>query len=321
MSGLVINGREHLIPGLSIRNFLDDPELALRVGRPDGDNDGKKRTKPVSLVVLHTTKGIPGGSDKREQVIEPGFGPNTNAEDRTARFWAEDPRSSGAHLVVDHDGSVGCLADLQLVAAYHAGQHEVNERSIGIEMYQGSRAELYVEQISVVVALCNFLTAHFGIQRQIPSSYAGRPVKRLEEDGGRNVVGVIGHRDVSDNRGKGDPGDFVFEMLTKNGYERFDLRSGGDLGVWKKRQELLRAKTGRQLAIDGIPGPATVAALREAGYRDGLWTLPPKEPTGAGLIESLLDGFLPVFLSATSGDKMKALDAVAAWLARTRVHG
>src|ERR1043165_69108 len=98
MPGLIIGGKEVDVPGVAIRNFKDDPKLALRVGRSDGPNDGRTRTAPVTLVVLHTTKGIPGGTDKREQVILPGLGPDTKAEDRTATYWSTDPTQSGAHI-------------------------------------------------------------------------------------------------------------------------------------------------------------------------------------------------------------------------------
>ena len=44
MPGLIIAGKEVEVPGFKVRNFKDEPKLALRVGRPDGGNDGKRRT-------------------------------------------------------------------------------------------------------------------------------------------------------------------------------------------------------------------------------------------------------------------------------------
>lgn len=312
MPGLVIGGREVEVPGVAVRNFKDDPKLALRVGKPDGGNDGKTRTRPVSLVVLHTTKGIPGGTDKREQVILPGLGPDTKAEDRTISYWSTDPTPSGAHLVVDHDGSVGCLADLRTVCAYHAGQSEVNDRSVGIEIYQGSKAEMYEGQLDIVRRVVDVITRELGIQRQIPDYYRNKPIPRLDDGGGKDLAGVVGHRDVSDNRGKGDPGDAIMAVLAKNGYERFDFFLGADKVEWRKRQEIIRQKLGREISIDGIPGPQMVATLRELGYQYGLWVLPPKESSGKPLIESILDGFLPMFES-TAGSRQAAIDAVASW--------
>jgi N-acetyl-anhydromuramyl-L-alanine amidase AmpD len=312
MPGLIIGGREVPVPGVPVVNFKDNPKLSLRVGLPNGNNDGKRRTRPVTLVVLHTTKGIPGGKDKREQVIRPGKGPDTRAEDRTASFWSTDSTQSGAHIVIDHDCSVGCLADLQDVCAYHAGQSDVNDRSVGIEIYQGHQAELYDEQLETVRKVVDALTIAFGIQRQIPDFYRNRPVLRLEEGGGKDVVGVVGHRDCSDNRGKGDPGDAIFDYLEKAGYERFDFHGSRDLDAWKERQKQIRDRLGRQIVVDGIPGTVTLTALKELGYQHGLWALPPKSDTGSDLVASILDGYMPLFLSMFD-DKSEVYKAVGDW--------
>lgn len=318
MPGLIIGGKEVEVPGVPVRNFKDDPKLMLRVGKPDGNNDGKKRARPVSLVVLHTTKGIPGGKDKRPQILHPGLGPDTKAEDRTNAYWSTDPTPSGAHIVIDADGSVGCLADLLTVCAYHAGQHDVNERSVGIEIFQGSDASLYAGQLEVVVKVVDVLTAQFSIQRQIPDFYRNKPVERLQVWGGKDLVGVVGHRDVSDQRGKGDPGDFIMDYLEKAGYERFDFFAEADKVEWKKRQKMLAEKLGRQLSIDGVPGIGieTTSALRELGYQYGLWALPPKAEKGPGLLESMIDAFYPQLLTAAGGSKKKALEALTEWAKR-----
>lgn len=321
MPGLIIGGIEVQVPGVSVRNFKDEPKLALRVGRSDGANDGGARTLPVTLVVLHTTKGIPGGSDKREQVIKPGLGPNTNAEDRTATFWSTDPTPSGAPIVVDHDGSAACLADLKTICAYHAGQFEVNQRSIGIEIFQGNDAEMYEGQLEVVRKIVDVITASFGIQRQIPDHYRNNtPIPRLHVLGGRDLFGVVGHRDVSDQRGKGDPGDAPMEALAKSGYERFDFFTDKDKDTWKNRQVTLANKLKRSMSIDGIPGAQTTAALKDLGYKDGLWVTPPDPVPGSGTgsghgpFESLIDAFFPTLVTAFGGDAKKALDLISEWI-------
>lgn len=323
MPGLIIGGNEVQVPGVSIRNFKDDPSLALRVGRSDGANDGGSRTLPVSLAVLHTTKGIPGGSDKREQVIKPGYGPDTKAGERTATYWSTDPTPSGAHIVVDHNGTAICLADLKTVCAYHAGQYDVNLRSVGIEIYQGSDAEMYEGQLDSVRKIVDVITSVFGIQRQIPDRYINNvPVPRLKNLGGKDLVGVIGHRDISDQRGKGDPGDAIMDVLAKNGYERFDFYNGSDLVAWKSRQAALNMNLKNPLTVDGIPGPKTVDALKAQGYQDGLWMLPPptnqQSGTGTGSghssFESLIDAFFPTLVKAIGGDANKALDVITGWL-------
>ncbi len=315
MPGLIIDGKEVLVPGISIRNFRDDQKLALRIGRPDGMNDGGVRTLPVTLVVIHTTKGIPGGTDKREQVIKPGLGPNTSAEDKTALYWSTDPTPSGAHIVVDHDGSAACLADLKTTCAYHAGQFEVNLRSIGIEMFQGSNAELYEGQLDAVRKIVDVITAIFGIQRQIPDRYRiNTPIPRLQKSGGKDLFGVVGHRDISDQRGKGDPGDAIMDVLASHGYERFDFFADQDKEIWKTRQKQIGLSS-----IDGIPGPQTNAALKNKGYEYGLWVLPPSTGSGHSPIESLLDAFFPSLVAATEGDAQKALAVISNWLKQHQV--
>ncbi len=315
MPGLIIDGKEVQVPGVSIRNFRDDQKLALRVGRPDGMNDGGVRTLPVTLVVIHTTKGIPGGTDKREQVIKPGLGPNTSAEYKTALYWSTDPTPSGAHIVVDHDGSAACLADLKTTCAYHAGQFEVNLRSIGIEMFQGSNAELYEGQLDAVRKIVDVITAIFGIQRQIPDRYRNNtPIPRLQKSGGKDLFGVVGHRDISDQRGKGDPGDAIMDVLASHGYERFDFFADQDKETWKTRQKQIGLSS-----IDGIPGPQTNAALKNKGYEYGLWALPPSTGSGHSPIESLLDAFFPSLVAATEGDAQKALAVLSNWLKQHQV--
>jgi hypothetical protein len=260
--GAVINGVQVQVPGLACASWLDDPVLRL------GSGDKRPRiTRWVRGVVLHTTKGIPGGTDTRAQVVMPGLGTSTNAGERCGRLWSTDGRAAGAHLVVDRDGSVSCLADLLLDAAYHA--EHANEQTIGVEIYQGDQAELYDGQLDAVVLLCDWLTAAFGIQRQVPP-VGIRGVFPRAESGGADLVGVYGHRHVSSNRGPGDPGDAVFQKLVAAGYEQFDFDAGADIAAWKGRQ----AQAGI-VSPDGIPGPQTVAALRAAGRPDGLWVVRP----------------------------------------------
>mgnify|MGYP001569737073 FL=1 len=263
MPGLIINGREVPVPGRKVVNFLDDPRLTLKI-----PEDGRHRAAdaPVSLIVLHTTKGIPGGKDKRSQVIREGLGPDIGAELRVAKFWSTSDLQSGAPIVVDFDGSIGCLADLQTDMGYHA--RLMNTRSVGIEIYQGAGAELYRGQLDAVADLVDVLTAEFGIQRQMPDRYRGA-LRRLST-GAADFVGVVGHRDGDNNRGLGDPGDAVFDVLAARGYERFNLVTLQDRAVWRDRQVRINAR-GHRLTVDGLPGKKTRDALAAIGYRHGLW--------------------------------------------------
>lgn len=270
-TGLILDGKAVLMPGYHIENFVDNPELRLGLG------DFRPR-KPleranVHLIVMHTTGGIPGGSDLRLQVILPGFGPSTNAGERIVGSWTQDKnRAGGAHIIVDFDGRIYCCSDLIQTAAYHAGV--ANGPSVGIEVVQGhKRAELYAEQIKTAarfaVALCAIMPTP--IQRQIPKPYHGHPLARFvagQQTGTplSDVVGIVGHRDLTSNRGEGDPGAAIMDALEDAGCERFDFAHYEDIVVWKQRQAILNV-----LPHDGIPGTKTVDALRRAGHDNGLW--------------------------------------------------
>lgn len=262
--GIVIHGEIEEVPGLSVLSWHDEEALRLVKGE-----DCRRRYTPwVRGIVLHTTKGVPGGRDKRPQQILPGRGPSKGRAFRVAWCWSMDNRNAGAHLIVDFDGTVACLADLQSEAAFHAG--EVNEVTIGIELYQGDDAELYDGQLDCTVRLLDYLTRRFRIQRQIQWPYHCGPVERMAT-GGRDVVGIYGHRDVTTNRGAGDPGDAIFEQLRAAGYEAFDFERGEDRVVWTQRQAHLNCEFGTDLIEDGLPGPKTTAALERAGKPYGLW--------------------------------------------------
>jgi hypothetical protein len=265
----VVEGNREDVDGVPSTSWMEDPTHVPRLGL--GQDARQRSTRWVRGIVLHTTKGIPGGRDHRPQLILPGLGPSIGAAEAVARSWSRDPRQAGAHLVVDHDGTVVCVADLVLDRAFHAGT--VNDCTIGVEIFQGSRAELYEQQLAQVVRLVDWLTVRFGIQRQIPKRYMG-PITRLMA-GGRDVVGVYGHRDVTDRRGSGDPGDAIFDRLRAAGYETWDLERAEDKEVWRKRQGALCGGPAGRLDIDGIAGYQTVRALQATGRTGGMWVARP----------------------------------------------
>jgi hypothetical protein len=255
--GVIIRGKDIEVPNCVVKNFKNEPKFGLK------PNDGRKRPNTwVRGIVLHTTKGIPGGKVKTPQKIKPGFGPNYERDEKVAQMWSLDTRNAGAHLVIDSDASWVNTCDLQEFAAYHAGN--VNTVTIGIEIYQESDGGLYKEQLLSVVTMVDFLTRTFSIQRQVHWPYHKHAIKRGLQRG-LDMVGVYGHRDCSNNRGPGDPGDAIIQLLCDAGYESFDFEADEDKEVWKARQEQL------DLLPDGIPGPATAAELIQAGYKHGLW--------------------------------------------------
>lgn len=262
--GVIIGAREETLPGIDVVSWLQDRDLRLAAE----DRRPRRGGGGIHSIVLHTTKGIPGGTNLTPQTIRPGFGPSTDAGARTARFWSHDGRGAGAHLIVDQDGTVYCCADLLTEAAYHAGP--INEWSIGIEIFQGADGSLYAGALEKVLLLDDALTLRFGIQRQIPQVYRNQPSRRLMRDPG-GWVGILGHRDVSDNRGRGDPGDAVMQLHAAAGYEAYDPDKLEDFEAWKLRQAQLGVHA------DGIPGPQTRQALMRAslGRNNGLWVVRP----------------------------------------------
>lgn len=261
-TGIILGGKRERPPGLECTNWLDDPVLRLR----KGEDFRERRETWIRQIVLHTTRGIPGGNDQRPQDIRPGLGPPVGAGERAARWWSKDPTAAGAHLVVDHDGHVFCCVDLIREAAQHASQ--ANQTSVGIEIYQGKDAELYEGQLGAVVRLVDWLTLRLGIQRQIPHRYLG-PVRRLLDDLS-DVVGVLGHRDLSRNRGAGDPGSAVFYRLGMALYDPMDFSISEDRDIWRRRQREMG-----MAQADGIPGPKTVARLKEKSRPTGIWVRRP----------------------------------------------
>lgn len=258
MSGLVINGEQLEVPGLDIKNWNDDPDLGLASG-----HFASRKTQWIRQIVVHTTRGIPGGNIQKNQYVIPG-GKNLKKDHTIPDMWNNDSRVASAHLIVDGDGSISCIADLKSHATWHAGQRDVNETSIGIEMAQLGDGGIYEATLVATVKLVEALCEHFSIQRQLHLPYRRGPVERLSQGGG-NCVGVFGHRDISSNRGFGDPGDIILERLLDNGFERFNFESNEDLEAWRNRQEELG------ISSDGIAGPGTINALKDAGYAHGIF--------------------------------------------------
>jgi hypothetical protein len=254
--GLLIAGVIVPVEGLEI----DNPSTASWCRLHPRDYQ-TRRSSWIRQVILHTTKGM------WPQPILPGRGPSGRPK-RVADYWYDDPdgkRQSAAQIVVGSDGKVACLADLARIAAYHATAS--NDWSVGVEIYQELGGGIYEAALASAVRLVDALCEHLEIPRQIPTSYHGGPLERMAH-GGKDCVGVLGHRDNTTRRGRGDPGDEIFARLEAAGYERLDFAAGKDLEVWRWRQRRLNAMA-EQLTVDGLAGPSTMAALRRRGMRDG----------------------------------------------------
>lgn len=260
MTGLLVAGELVPVPGLTVIPPASHggPSWAAL-------NPGDYRARPTSWVrqvILHTTKGT------WPQHVAPGAGQPGRAQ-VVADFWRGDPQHSAAQLVVDLDGSVVCLCDLARVMAYHA--EGSNPWSVGIEMYQLSDGGIYDATLAATAVLVQALCGHLGIPEQMPDRYQGEPLQRMEtgagaqrrNHGGPDCVGVFGHRHNTGNRGRGDPGDEIFARLD---FEAFDYDAGQDLAVGRLRQRVLNG-LGEHLTVDGVCGPASIAAMRRRGFQ------------------------------------------------------
>lgn len=258
MGGLLIAGLIIPVDGIDIIGAHDAEWAHLSPG------DGIPRKNWPQQVILHKTL-----ADDPERIL-PGRGPAGHAQ-RTAEFWQQDPKHSGAHLVVADD-CVACLADLANFEAWHANQS--NYRSVGIEHCEEPGGIVREATLETGVKICLAIAEHMGIQLQVPAPgtyHEGAPMRRFL-DGGSTLTGFFGHRNVTSTRGRWDPGERIFGMLIAAGAEAYDFDAGEDLVAWKQRQSDLNAR-GYRLVVDGIPGLKTTAALVKEGYRGGCWAL------------------------------------------------
>lgn len=257
MSGaLLMDGELVPVEGVDIIGPHDTAWSHLSPG------DCRPRAGRPRQITLHKTI-----ADDAERVLE-GKGPPGGSE-RTARYWQDDPKHSGAQGVSGDDGVFACLCDLVRVEAYHATVS--NPYSIGIETREIVGGGVYQAALDTTIRVTLAIVEHLGIQLQVPSSYNGHPIQRMLH-GGPDMIGVFGHRDNTEDRGHWDPGDLLFDMLRAAGAESYDFDRGEDRAVWRVRQIALNER-GHRLLVDGIPGPSTTAALKAEGYRGGVYAL------------------------------------------------
>lgn len=227
----------------------------------------------IRQIIVHTTGGL------WPQPVLPGAGRPGHAQ-QIADMWYGGDRGGGdrvhsaAQLIVDFDGTVACLCDIALVAAYHA--EASNPWSVGIEMSTTPRGEIYEATLKATAKLIDALCwPTFPIPRWMPRGpYRNKPIARMEQAvpptrrqlGGPGLIGVFGHRDNTSERGAGDPGDAIWRELDDLGFERVDFHALEDILIGKERQAALNAR-GARLSVDGQVGPRTLLAAENRGFR------------------------------------------------------
>lgn len=257
MPGLIVDGRSELIPGLTIVNYKDHPELKLKAG----EDMRARHTRWIRSIVLHNTKNRPTS-------IAPGAGPYTKLGDRIAKLWSTDGRNAGAHLSVDWDGTICCHCDLVQDAAYHASA--MNEVSIGIEIYEDGQGMVYEGQLDVVVKLVVWLCQRFGIQMQMPPAMDNSEISRIK-NGGDDCVGVFGHCHNNHKDKAHDPGFDIMKRLANAGFKEFDFYRKDPQGLTEDRKYWANIQAKLGIGQDGVPGPKTRDALQARGFANGLY--------------------------------------------------
>lgn len=217
---LIIDGKRYDIPGIQSACFLDNPKFGFTDKR-----DYSLRTGAPKSICLHTRMGV------HPQKIVDSI-PNRRWDELGVKRASSDDRNASWHISVDADGSFVCHLDCYRIAAHQASQ--LNQLSIGIEMYQTLEGEITKATLATTVKIVNLLTEVLSIKRQYPitdkidvrfasNSGSWHKTRKLaympKGESGTNWNGVFGHRNLTRNRGKGDPGDEIFKLLAAEGYE------------------------------------------------------------------------------------------------------
>lgn len=263
---IIFNSKKYEIQGLNTKSWQDGYKNIKYI------TDKTKRSRAIRMIVIHTHEGIISN-------LVAGGGRDSTVDETLARYQTNTERSVSWDYTVDMNGDVICQNDPCIDFSWQAGN--VNGFSLGIEMVQdkdptnSSKRVLYSKEIEKTVLLIDTLTAALGIQRQIPwNKKQNKPnlkqIKRLSssEGSGDDLVGIIGHVNITSERGPGDPGDHIFFALRDAGYECFDMDSSEDVNVWKQRQISFGMN---EKDCDGIPLNKTVLTLKSKGFKNGMY--------------------------------------------------
>jgi len=263
---IILNSKKYEIPNLNTKCWDDGIKNVKYI------TDKTKRTRAARMIVVHTHEGILSN-------LVTGDGRDSTIDETLARYQTNTDRQVSWDYTVDLNGDVICQNDPFIDFSWQAGN--VNGFSLGIEMVQdkdpfgSSKRILYSKEIEKTVLLIDVLTAALGIQRQIPwNKKQNKPnlkqIKRLSaaEGSGDDLIGIIGHVNITSERGPGDPGEHIFWALKDAGYECFDMDSSEDISIWKQRQ-ISFGMTEKD--CDGVPLGKTVAMLKSKGYKNGIY--------------------------------------------------
>lgn len=224
----------------------------------------ERRVRPRAIF-LHTNTG-------QRAVVQTRSGPDPRAEQMQRQLRRTSTQDASWDFAVDGDS---ISVSNNLLDRFTWGQNAPNPYSVTIEMTIASGV-LDARTIRNTVSLVDSLTAALQIQRQYPA-VNGAPFDgiidrfRSNYGGGRDCVGIFGHRNVAfeGERGHYDPGDAIFEALREAGYEGFDFNAQQDKRVWVERQRSLGVET------TGVPLWETAQALERRGYPCGVWVRRP----------------------------------------------
>jgi len=219
------------------------------------------------MVCAHTTNGLVGP-------FTDGCAPESQSAYQFAAYQARTNRNVSWDFTVGTDGLIAWQNDPVSFYTWHATS--INPRSIGFEMVQPQNNEIRECQIVAATRLTLFLCAALSIQVQTPV-LAGRPDARVIPRiaaGGADVVGIVGHRNVTEERGRGDPGDPFFDAVLAQKAAGFDYRSGEDLAFWRAKQAQLGLPT------TGVPLRPEAEALRLRGLPFGMEFGPWRDASG-----------------------------------------
>jgi hypothetical protein len=199
-AGIVIDGRRVKVAHARVVTWLDDarvPEL--------GENRSRRRER-VRAIVLHTTWGRLGA-------LHAGSGTPAGRGYVAANARATD---KSWDFTVDRDATVFQQSDPARWFTWHAGA--ANPFSVGIEMVQALTGELYEVQVRAAVELIEVLARELGIARVVPWRN-GQPELRVLASvrAGRlsGLRGLFAHANFTDDRGPGDPGPVVAEVMVR----------------------------------------------------------------------------------------------------------